>query len=288
MILVSGATSANDNGVELVKLLDKAGQKVRVLARDPQKAASLKSANVEVVQGDLSDPASLDKALQGVEKVFCLVSNSPYMVELENNLIQAAKRAGVKHFVKYSVLGAKADAPMAFIARHWESEQNVEKSGIPYTHLRPNLFMQNMSTSYAQSIAQQGAFYVPAGDGKINMVDVRDVAAVAAAVLTESGHEGKTYEIVGPESITFHEVAERLSKQLGKPVNYVSPTGEEYKQTLLGYGVPEWLADDLVALDKAYSEGFGDVQNDTVKQVAKKDPYNFDQYAQDYAHRFKN
>lgn len=288
MILVNGATSANDNGVELVKLLDKAGQKVRVLARDPQKAASLKSANVEIVQGDLNDSASLDKALQGVDKVFCLIANSPDMVELENNLIQAAKKAGVKHFVKFSVLGAKADSPMAFFTRHWESEQNIEKSGIPYTHLRPNLFMQNLSTSYAQSIAQQGAFYMPVGDGKVNMVDVRDVAAVAAAVLTESGHEGKSYEIVGPESITFHEVAERLSKILGKPVSYVSPTPEEYKQTLLGYGVPEWLATDLVTLDSAYSEGLGDVKNDTVKKVAKKEPYTFDQYAQDYAHRFKN
>src|SRR5437764_9809232 len=146
-------------------------------------------------RGDLDDSDSLLAAMEGVEKVFLLCPVSQKQTELEANVVEAAKKAGVGHLVKFSVLHASPQSASQLLRWHGQTEQHIRASGIPFTFLRPNIFMQEILRQ-AAAIKSQGAFYQPFGpDVRLSFVDVRDNAAVAAKVLSESGHEGKVYEL---------------------------------------------------------------------------------------------
>jgi len=207
-------------------------------------------------------------------------------VELEGNLIDAAKRLGTSHVVKFSALGADPNSAMTLGRWHGKTQKQLEESGMAFTHLQPNVFTQNM-LGFAESIATQGVFYLPMKDGKVSMVDVRDIATVAVKVLTEPGHQGKTYVITGPEALSYTEVAEKLSHAIGKKVTYVDVPPEGFKQAMLQAGQPEWVADVLNELYEVLSAGHGSVVTNVVAEVAKKQPYSFDQFAKDYAQVFK-
>jgi uncharacterized protein YbjT (DUF2867 family) len=283
MILVTGATGTN--GREIVKQLSAKGAQVRTLVRNSSKAADLKKLGVEIVEGDFDKPETLDAALKGVEKALMLPPTDLRAVELQRNFIEAAKRAGTKHIVKFSAMGADPDSPMRIGRWHGETEKLLEASGIPFTHLRPNSFMQNMLSS-APTIASQGVFYQPGGDAPVSHVDVRDIVAVAVKTLTEEGHTGKIYTITGTEALTFDQVAEKLSAVIGKPVKYVNVSPEDFKKSLMNWGQPDWLADTLNELYEMYRNGWGDEVTDVVSTVAKKQPISFDQFFQDHIQAF--
>lgn len=284
MILVSGATGTN--GSEIVRLLSAAGVPVRALVRNRAKAAAIEGPNVEIVEGDFDKPETLEAALQGIDKALMLPPLVNNMVELQHNFIEAAKRAGVRHVVKFSAFGADPNSSIMLGKWHGQSEKELEASGMAYTHLQPNGFWQNM-LAFGPSIAGEGKFYLPSGDAKISNVDTRDIAAVAAAVLKEDGHEGKTYLITGPEALSYYEVADKLSALLGKPVTYVDVSPEDYKATMVQWGVPEWLADALNELFGIYRAGYGAVVTNVVAEVAKKEPITFEQFARDHINVFK-
>lgn len=280
MILVSGATGTN--GSEIVRLLSAAGVPVRALVRNKAKATAIADLpGVELVEGDFDNPASLEAALAGIDKAFMLPPFVNNMVELQHNFIEAAKRAGTKHIVKLSAFGADVNSSIMLGKWHGQSEKELEASGMAYTHLQPNGFWQNM-LAFGQSIATDGKFYLPSSDAKISNVDARDIAAVAAAVLKEDGHAGKTYLITGPEALSYYEVADQLSELLGKPVTYVDVSPADYKATLVQWGVPEWMADALNELFDIYRMGYGAVVTDVVATVAKKEPITFKKFAQDH------
>jgi len=283
MILVTGATGTN--GKEVVKLLSKGGAQVKAMVRKKADADSIRLPGVEVVEGDFAAPESLKGALQGVDRAFLLTPYVPDQVSLQTEFVKAAKAAGVKHLVKFSVWGADTKSTASIMRQHGEIEKFIESAGLPYTFLRPNSFMQNFFSS-AATIAQ-GALYAPAGDSRVSVVDARDNAAVAARALTESGHEGKTYEITGPEALTHAQAAAKLGAVIGKTVNYVSVAPEQFKATLLQYGVPEWMADGLNELYAYYVADKASRVTDTVERVAGKSPITFDQFAKDHASVFK-
>jgi uncharacterized protein YbjT (DUF2867 family) len=283
MILVTGATG--NVGSELVKLLVGMGEQPRALVRDPDKSAPLQAAGVEVVQGDLGEPDTLDAALQGVDRAFLVTPAGPDQVELETSFIDAAKRAGGVGVVKLSLIDASADSPVAITRAHHEIEGVLKQSGLPWTILQPHYFMQNLLHS-AQPIMAVGRFYGCLGDGRVGTVDVRDVAAVAAACLTEPGHDGKTYVLTGPESITAARMGEELAGVLGKEVRYVDLPAEKYRSNLLQFGVPESLASDLCTLYGSFAAGHGDVVTTSVQDVTGKPPRAFGEFARDYASSF--
>jgi uncharacterized protein YbjT (DUF2867 family) len=201
--------------------------------------------NVEFVNGDFDDASSLDAVLAGVEQAFPLSPSSPEQVARETNFIRAAKRAGVRHVVKFSILGAAPDSPSRLIRRHGEAEQVLEDSGIAFTTLRPHYFMQNLLW-YIDDIKSQGVFYASLPETyKHSHVAARDNAAVAAAALTEPGHEGKVYHITGSEALTYRDVAEMLSQAIGKKVRYDS-SRENYATFLNKVGLH---ADEVLELD---------------------------------------
>ena len=178
MILVIGATG--NVGSKLVEQLATMGHQVRALVRSPAKATRIQELGVEIVPGDLECPDMLDAALKGVEKVFLLSSDDPRQGELQGNLIEAAQRGAVRQVVKLSAFTAAPDSPVSFARWHWQTEQQLLASGLASTILRPTLYMQNLVTFFAQSIAAQGLFVLPMKEGKVSQVDARDIAAVAA------------------------------------------------------------------------------------------------------------
>ena len=285
MILVTGATGRI--GREVVRELAALGAEFRALVRKNTDADKLSAQGVETVLGDFAQPQSIQTELQGVERVFLLSPSSPMQTKFEGALVDEAKNAGVKHIVKLSALGADSQANSALLKWHRQSEQKIEASGIAYTHLRPNGFNQNFVPFYAPSVATDGMLYAPAEDCKISWVDTRDIGAVAARVLTESGHEGNTYEITGPDALSYTQIAEKLSALVGKKVTYVNVPDEGARQAMISSGAPDWYANALVALYHFYRQGDGAVVTDTVEQVTKTKPRSLDAYFEENAQAFK-
>jgi uncharacterized protein YbjT (DUF2867 family) len=249
MILVTGATGLN--GSAAIREFVRRREPVRALVRSAAKAASLGTpATVEVVEGDMLRQETLGAALEGVDRVLMISAAEARLAETQRGFIDAAKRAGVKHIVKFSGLGAALDTGFRFNRMHAEIETYLEESGLEWTHLRPSQFMQTYLRE-ARTIAGEAAFYLPLGKARLAPVDVEDIAKAAVALLHGDGHEGKAYEITGPEALTMAEVADRLSSALGKPVRYVNVAPEEKRQMLLAAGTPPAFAD---AMDELFSE----------------------------------
>jgi uncharacterized protein YbjT (DUF2867 family) len=280
MILVTGATGTT--GRELVKLLSSQGAKVRALVRNPGKAAELKLPNVEIVPGDLSKPATLEAAFKGAEKLLLLTNAEPAQVELQHNALEAAKRAGLKHVVKISAMGADVKSPVSLGRWHGQTEEELKKSGLPYTILQPHYFMQNLMGS-AQSIKAQGAFYGAMKDGKISLIDARDIAAVAAKVLTSAGHEGKTYVLTGPEPLSMADLAGKLAAAAGKPIKYVDLPPEQLKKGLSEAGMPEWFATDMVSMQTFFATGAAAGVSPSVQELKGSPGRTFDAFAREVA-----
>ena len=285
MILITGATGTN--GHEVVKQLVAINKPVRVLVRDANKAKRLFAPQVEIAVGDLEQPETLKAALEGVERALLIPANSLNQVQQERNFIEAAQHADVQQIVKFSALGADLpDTTVSFLRWHAEAEQILRDSGIPFTIVRPSTFMQNMLDS-AATIQSEGKFYMAVGDARVAQVDVRDIAAVIVAALTQPGHEGKIYTLTGSEALTYGEVAEKLSAALGKPIHYVSLTLPEWNQALVGAGMPQWFADAMVGLQEHVRKPMGSQITNTIAEVTKQQPIAFDQFAKDSAAAFQ-
>ena len=223
MILV---TTAGKVGTEAALLLRQRELPVRVLVRDPGKAKTLADAGAEVAAGDLGVPASIDAAMTGVTAVILV---SPAVPARELNVVASAARARVGHVVK-ATSKASADSPIARRRGQTEIEAGLAASGLPHTLLRSNAYMQNV-LALAPAIAATSGFGSAAGKGRAGMVDARDVAAVAAQIAaTPAPHAGKTYWLTGPELISNYDVAEVLSKLLGRTITYTELNLDENKR----------------------------------------------------------
>ena len=249
MILVIGGRSKI--GAALTSELLSRGQQVRALVRAGEPAGDLPAA-AEAVTGDLADEGSLVTAMAGVEKVFLLSSPHPDVVTWHRNAIDAARRTQVQLLVRSSILGADGESPAEFISAHSVCDRYLEDSGLPYVIVRPNLFLQNIPESTVPSIAASGTFYANAGDARISMVDTRDVAAVAARALTEPGHAGASYDVTGPEALSYADVAARLTSAMGRHISYAAASDGAVRQALLGAGLTDWFAGALVGLYQDY------------------------------------
>jgi uncharacterized protein YbjT (DUF2867 family) len=278
-ILVTGATG-NIGGEVIRHLLDR-NAPIRALVRDRQKATQLETQGIEIAQGDFNQPDSLDTALQGIEKAFLVMPSDLHQVELESNFIDAAQKAGVKHIVKLSVMGA-GELPSTFQKWHRQIEAHLEASGMDWTHLRPNMLMQNMRW-FAQTIAQTGAFYGCLGDGKVSHVDARDVAAVAAVCLVESGHEQQSYVLTGAEAITFDEVAAIFAQAIARAVNYVDLPPADLKAARLSNGESEWYLDAELELFACWKQGAGSAITNTIEEITHQPATTYDEFARYYA-----
>ncbi len=281
--LVTGSTG-NVGSAVVRELLD-GGVSVRAFVRDPARAAERLGADPELAVGDLSDPASVRRAMEGVELVFLASGDGPQKVDHEVAVIDAAAEAGVRRLVKASTAMAEAGSPLLPFDWNGRIEDHLRGSGVPAVVLQSSFYMTNLLMS-AEQVRNQGMLFAPAGGGKVGMIDTRDVAAVAAKVLTGDGYDGKTYALTGPEAITFEQVAEELSAALGRPVAFVDLPEDGARQGLVAAGLPDWLVDHLFQLFRLIRQGaLGEVTN-TVRELTGREPRSLADFVRERAALF--
>jgi len=281
-VLVTGATGTV--GRDVAKLLSKKGAAARAGVRDQVEARTQFGADIALATFDFEAAASFPGALKGIEKVFLLPPLMPNQLELANAFVDAAKLAGVRHIVKLSAIGADASPPYTFGKWHAASDQHVRESGLAFTFLRPNSFMQNFINYFPP---RDGTIYLPWGNGKASFVDSRDIAAVAAEALTSDGHEGKTYTLTGPAALGIAEVASILSEVAGREINYVDVPESAARDGMLQAGLPQWQVEPLLELHATNKQNRWTAVTADVEKVTGKAATAFAQFARDYADSFR-
>ena len=230
---------------------------------------------------DYNLPETLRTAFKGCDKLFLLGPNALNQTQLELNAVEAAKAVGVRYIVKQSVMGAEGeDFSLAQI--HRPVEKAIESSGMAWTFLRPNSFMQNVVTFMSETIKAESAFYSASGEAKIAHVDVRDIAMVAVKALTETTHAGQAYTLTGSDALTYDELANELSKILGRSISHISLSPSDLKHGMLAEGMPEAIAERMLDLERYYREDRASRITNDIKQVTGHEPRRFAQYTRDY------
>jgi len=256
MILLTGITG--NNGGATANALLKRGVKFRALVRDPAKAESWAEQGVELVQGDLSEPASVAAALEGCDKAVLVLPNGEHQEALELAFIEAAKQnGGIRHFIKLSspeaVPGTNSPIPLAHIA----AENALKASGLNWTLVRPSFFMQNL-TGYAHAAKESGKLSMPMGDGTVALTDCADAGDFIAMVLTTGPEEhfGKTYDITGPDPVMdFNDIARVMGEVLGREVVYEDCDPKAYQQAIRPFVTSDWHSDAVADLFAEIADG---------------------------------
>lgn len=274
-IVVTGATGVV--GSKVVEQLVAAGATVRAAVRDPGKVTL--PAGVEAVALDMAAPESVAPALRGANHLFLLTPFVPEMVEMTKTVVDAAREEGIEHVVRLSVLGAGPQASISLTRWHTEAEQYLEQSGVGFTHLRPNSFMQNYITFCAETINSQGTIFLPHGTGKMSVIDAEDIAAVAVKALLEPGHMGEAYDLTGPVALDNTEMAATLSGVLGRDVHYMDIPDMMVEIGLKGMGTPDVIIGALNELSAANRESrLAEVKPDVARLLGRS-PRTFEEFA---------
>jgi len=279
MILLTGLSGTT--GLKVAKRLVKSGHRFTALTKDPGKFSELNSKKVTLVKGGLGKPESVEKAMDGIENAFLFSPISDDQFKHEKNFIDAAKKAGVQHIVKYSAIGADPKSPSSILSQHGQSEEYLKDSGISYTIIRPNIFMQNFVDFYGQQIKKNKEIRLPLRDAKCGYVDVRDTARLIRKVLTSNGNKDNVYTATGSESLSCTEVAELFSEAIGKKIKYVEIKPKEFKKDMIESGVKEDVAEAFADLFKIVREGVYDVVTDDIYKVTDRQPHTFDEFLDD-------
>jgi uncharacterized protein YbjT (DUF2867 family) len=286
-IAVVGATG--NTGRAVVKELKALGQNPVAVVRNAEKAREVLGADTKVAVAELSDKAALEKALAGVDSIFIVTGHNPGMVEQQNNVLDAALKAGVKYLVR--VGGGKAVAfpgtPSVVGQGHLAIEERLKGSGIGWVILRPGLFMQNIF-GQAASIKNDGKLVgTAATDLTVGWTDVRDTGAVGARILIDPApHAGKTYEFTG-KAVTLPQFAQALSEVLGKTVNYVPVALEQNEQAVRSRGLPDWLTTHMLLVAKGMANGgFSGENTKLIEDLVKRPPLTAKKFVEDFRGMF--
>ena len=280
MICTTGA--GGTVGSEVLNQLQSTNTQFRVAYFSAGKADQARSNGIDAAVIDYNQPDTLEEAFAGCDRLFLLGPNVPNQTELELNAFEAARACGVQHIVKQSVLGAEEESySLAHV--HRPVEKAIEESGLAWTFLRPNSFMQNVKTFMSETIRAEGAFYSASGDAKISHVDVRDIAAVAVQALSGGNHEGKAYTLTGPEAFTYDEIAGELTAALGRTITHVSLPPSDLKAGMLAGGMPEELADRMLDLERYFREDSASGISEDVKLATGSSPRSFQDYVRETA-----
>ncbi len=279
---MTGATGTV--GRDVTRLLSKQGAAVRAGVRDQAKATTQFGNNVELAPFDFENEQTFAAALDDVAKVFLLPPLSPNQLELANTFVDATKHAGVRHIVKLSAIGIDDGAQFTAGKWHRANEQHIRESGLDFTFLRPNSFMQNFITHFPP---RNGAICLPWENGTASFVDTRDVAGVAAKALTEEGHAGRIYTLTGPAALGIAEVARILSKAAGSEIHYVDVPEDAARDGMLQAGVPKWLSDVILELHAINKQNRWSFVTSDVEKVTGAPATTFAQFALDHAEKFQ-
>jgi uncharacterized protein YbjT (DUF2867 family) len=278
-ILVTGATGKV--GSELVRRLVDAGVEVKAGTRAPADAAAWLEGAAEVVELDYDATETWDAAVQWADRVFLVPP--PFDPRADERLVPFldwAVQSGSRHIVLLSAMGAEARERMALR----RVEQRIERTGVAWTFLRPNIFMQNFARGFvARQIREEGGFGLPADGAVVSFVDSRDVAAVAAVVLEGDAHLGKAYTLTGPQALTHADAARIIADVAGRPVEYRAIEEDVMRAMLLDAGWPVDQADTFARLLSAIREGRRSDVTDDVRTLLGRPATSFSRFAEDHA-----
>lgn len=284
-ILVTGATGTV--GSEVVRALATEDVNVRAGVHSLIKGDRFKSfPNVALVQLEFNNPESIKVAFTGVTKVFLITPFSADQVEIAKTLVDAAQQAGVNHIVRLSASGADAQPGIQLGRWHRQIEEYIEQSGIPFTILRPTSFMQNFCNYSGQTIQNEDKIYLPLGSGKVSYIDVRDIAATAKVILTQSGHENKVYELTGPQAISVGEVAQALTQACDRVIAYVDVSEEAAAAGMRQNHMPDWMVNAMMELHSLGKAGYAANVTDVVERITGLKPRTISDFAEDNCQQF--
>ncbi len=286
MILVTGGTGKI--GRELVQDLQARHCPFKVMVRSKDALRTFEAQGTQAVLGDFERPGTCADALTGVHQVFLLTVPQPGTPALEGEFLKACKAKGVLHVVRLSAMGADPGSASGLLRCHGACEAQLEASGLAWTFLRPTIFMQNLVQHFGPAVARESTLYAPAGEARLPWVDTRDIAAVAGAVLTASGHENLVYELTGPEARTYGQVAERLSALLGRRIAFVDVPDGAARQAMTGMGLSPWLAEGMLSLYHLFkANGATALVLDTVERLTGRPARTLDAYLQENLAAFR-
>lgn len=281
-ILVTGATGSLGGATVDFLLKRTDASNISVLVRDAEKAADLKSKGVTLLEGDYNDYASLVKAFKGIDKLYFVSSSDiENRNEQHKNVVNAAKETGVNHVIYTSFVrkNETETSPIAAIAdSHLKTEQWLEASGVNYTILKHTIYTDMIPIFLGDKLLETGVAYLPAGDGKVAFASRNDMAEVASVLLTTEGHENKEYNITNAETVTFQDIAKYISQITGKDIQYVSPSADEYIETLTNAGVPAVYIHMFAGFAEAFKQNEFDAVNNTIETILGRKPETVAEY----------
>ncbi len=282
MIAITGATG--ELGGRVARRLADAGVAQRLIVRDAARAPQLDGAEVAVAPGYHDRPA-MTEALAGADTLFMVSGReAPDRVAEHRSAVDAAVAAGVRRIVYTSFLGAAQDATFTLARHHHATEVHIRRTGLAHTFLRNSMYL-DFVPFFA---SPDGVIAGPAGNGRTAWVSRDDVAAVAAAVLTQDGHDGRSFELTGPESHSMSYAAEVLTDVTGRPVTFKDETIAEAYASRAHYGAPDYEVEGWVTSYLAVAKGELDIVTDTVEQLTGRRPRSLREFLaehpESYAH----
>ncbi|WP_068618175.1 SDR family oxidoreductase [Paenibacillus tuaregi] len=288
MIGIIGATGTI--GEALLKRLVELDVPARALSREPEKLRARlgekERSMIEVASADAAEPESLRQSLKGVSQLFMAMSNSPKQIELETSIIQIAVECGVEHLVKISSPAFEEKAPVAIAGWHQEIERILSDSGLQYTVLRPYAFMQNL-LRFAPTIAAQNVFFGSMGDSSCNFIDCRDIADVAAEVLTNRKSSGQIYTLTGSETFSYPQIASMLTDLLERPIRYINIPSQELYRNLIEQGqLPPWIANHVIEI-QAMATVIPERPTDTIRHLLNREPRTLAAFLHEHKEAFR-
>lgn len=283
-ILVTGATGTI--GSQVVKALRGApGVKVRAAVRSGERASALAGDNVTTVDFDFDNAESIAKAVDGADKVFLVTPFVENPLVLGERLVDAAKKAGVKHIVKLSAFGCEHEPGIQLGRMHRAIEKKIEASGIAWTFLRANNFFENFFNYYGPDA--QGNIYLPWGQASVSFLSAADIAAAAKAALDGAGHEGKAYTLTGPEPLSVAEAAKAIGEVSGRAITYVDVPEDAARKGMLDAHMPVWMVDGMLELHAIDKAGYAAVVTDHLAKLTGHKGTTFREFARANAAKWK-
>ena len=282
MIVITGASG--QVGREVVRGLDGTGVHLRLAVHNRASAAPMIGRDIEAVEMNFADAGSIERAFSGADYLFLLTPNAEQSVQWAKQAIDIARQVGISHIVRLSAMGAENDPPVRLLHWHYEVEQYLQNSGVPFTILRPNAFMENFLYQ-VDAIRREGTIYSSVGEGRISFIATKDIGLTAAEILVTPGFTGKSYDLTGPTAVSYAEVAEAFSRATGRKIRAIDLRDDEMRQSMRGQ--PEWLIDNMLELFAFFRQGgVSDIVSDAVEAITTSPPQEINAWALDHASAF--